>query len=369
MLTPKSPSQNLLSHLIHPTLLGAPSYKIDSTKVEHKIDQNEAPLDWPAEYKEKVLDILRKKQWNRYPTAQSPKETAMIAEMQGVPEECVLTQSGSDSLLTVILRAFSLHENTQFVLAEPSFPVVAMQAETHNIDFQIWPLTEDFQYDANLLPDLQKRSVVFFASPNNPTGSILSQETLKGFLKKHPETMWVADEAYVEFHDNGYQELMAEFSNLILVRTFSKAWAAAGTRLGYIIAAKEWIDEFKKFRLAYSLNHFNAATVEVIATDKSLQTHMKNKLKEIVSEKERLFQKITQAKSSLFKIFPSYANFFLLQFNEQEKCDQFYKFLIQNNMIIRNVSKAPKLGRCLRVTVGTKEQNELFVQLVKNFKA
>lgn len=369
MINPKSPSNAFRDKFIHPTLLQAPSYKIDATKVTHKIDQNESPLDWPASFKDKVLEILRKQEWNRYPQAQSPKETAMVAKLQNVPPDCILTQSGSDSILTILLRSFALQKKTQLVLAEPSFPVVAMQAQTHNIPFSLWPLTENFDYDPELLPQLGSQSVVFFASPNNPTGSILKKEVLEQLLTLYPNTLWIADEAYVEFYDNGFKDLIGRFSNLILVRTLSKAWAAAGTRLGYIIAAKEWIDEFKKFRLAYALNYFNSAVLEVIAHDTDLQNHMEQQLQDITKQKNRVIENLQARKQKLFEVFPSEANFFMMRFTNQNHCNEFYKFLIKNDMIVRNISSAPRLARCLRVSVGTEEQNSVFIKLVDAYNA
>ena len=165
-----------------------------------------------------------------------------------------------------------------------------MHCHYAGISYEPWNLDQDFNYNISDLDDLPAKSLVIFASPNNPTGTTLSIEDLKSLLEKHPESMFLADEAYFEFNDQPYVELLKDHSNLMILRTMSKTMGAAGIRLGYLMGASALIQELKKVRLPFMLNHFAMESAKVILSDAEMQSFVSNNVKNAMDERERIFQ-------------------------------------------------------------------------------
>ncbi len=351
---PSKLGSSFLNRFCKQSLLDSPTYSIDKFTAEIKIDQNEMPWDWPKKHKEAVAANLVGAAWNRYPDAHSIELNAKLADHLGVAENSLLTSSGSDSILTMLLRGFG---NTKIIGLDPSFPVTKIQAGVHDLRFAAWPLDENFQFDLDKIPEIEPGSLVIFASPNNPTGSVLELSALKRLLSSHPDSLFIADEAYAEFHDQDAKALLAQFPNLLSLRTLSKAWASAGLRFGYALGDPAIIAELKKFRLPYAVNAFSSCAVEYFTQNKEIQTWSQSKVSSVKSL-IKTFSGETAAIGTAagWKVHPTAANFFLLSVAETTEVPLLYNHLKTHGILVRNVSQGKGLERCLRFSCGSPEQ-------------
>jgi histidinol-phosphate aminotransferase len=366
-ITPKSPSAEWLQSFLQPGLVASSSYKIDAPKVDLKIDQNESPFDWPLELKQKVCESLLNMPWNRYPEPYPTALEELVANYVGVSKGSILLSPGSNHLIALVLSAFGPNAS-KVVVARPSFPLYEQHLKFSGIAYEPWILNKDLEYDFALLPELPERSLVIFASPNNPVGNILERRKLVELLKKFPKTMFIGDEAYLEFASEPYTELLQDFSNLLLIRTFSKTMGAAGVRLGYLIGAKEPIAQVRKLMLPYLINRFSLAALPLVLSDKTASDQFNAVIQTTITERNRVVKELQQVSKDLYQIKNSQANFFLVRFINQETCLKTYRHLIDLGILVRNVSESPELSGCLRITIGTPIDNDRVINAFKSVR-
>ena len=364
-ITPKSPDTTWLNNYFAPGLLNTPAYAIATPDVSVKLDQNESPWDWPEDLKQKILQKVAASPWNRYPEAMGVGLLNALSNYVNVPADCLLTTPGSNVMIPLILEALGRHPNGKIVIAQPCFGLFEMHCNFAGLDYELWPLDENFNYDIDALPDLPDNSLVIFASPNNPTGTVLPAKDFALMLKNHPKVMFLADEAYFEFNDEPYAELLAEYSNMMILRTMSKTMGAAGVRLGYLMASSAVIEQLRKLRLPFMLNYFALQASEAVLTDKAMREFVKQNVDNAVAERERLALALEQfADKGQFRVIPSKANFLLVQWQNQEMCDLYYNSLIEGGVLVRNMSKGPRLAACLRISTGTTEENSKLLEVI-----
>ena len=362
------PDNLWLSTFLEPSLIEAPPYKIDTPQVDIKLDQNESPWDWPDEVKRKILERLLGMSWNRYPSAFTDELADKIGRYAGVSPGQVLLGPGSNYLVSLALSVYSkgtrLRRNSgRVVVARPSFALYESHCRYEGIAFDPWPLNQDLEFDENHLPELPSGSLVIFASPNNPVGNALSYERFESLLKRYPDTLWLADEAYCEYADRPYTELLANYSNLMLIRTFSKTLGCAGVRIGFILAHPDLLSPLKKLRLPYLLNHFSVAAAEVLLADPSTQKHLQSIQHNAVRQRERVYHALVSiGERSGFHVKPSQANFLLVRWPENVQALAAYHGLIHSGILVRNVMTAPGLMGCLRITIGSETENAALIE-------
>jgi histidinol-phosphate aminotransferase len=281
----------------------------------------------------------------------------------------VLTGPGSNFLITLLISALSKRLEGPVMVAAPSFPLYESHCCNEGIPCESWSLDDDLEYSLAKLPSYVPKSLLIFASPNNPVGNVLSSADLRNILRDRPETLVIADEAYVEFSEDPYTSLMSEFSNLILVRTFSKTLSAAGVRLGYVIAGSSMIAELKKLRLPYLLNQFTIVTATEILNNQSLRDFFAQTVQETIVARDRTYQELAKLADGLkVRVKPSHANFFLLRWSTTEEALAVYRHLITCKILVRIVSGAPGMQGCLRVTVGSTHENDALIAALAKFK-
>lgn len=357
-VVPSKPTQDLLNHLFSPSLQNAPGFKKDSIEADLKLDQNEAVADWPEEVKDKVLKKIKQKEWNRYPEPYPIELEKAIANYAGVSQENVVLGPGSNYILSVMLNSFC-RTSPQVVVARPSFPLYEMHLRYENIPYEAWLLNDELEYDLNLLPKMKAGSVLIIATPNNPVGNQLKLNDLETILQNHPETLVIADEAYLEYCNTPATPLLEEYANLLIVRTFSKTFGAAAIRLGYLLGHESYIAQIKKLVLPFLINPFTEIAILTILEDANLLKEIKTQADATIQERERMFPELEiLSKQASFLVKPSTSNFFLLKFKNQETCDHAYHQLLENKILVRNVSKGPNLAGCIRLTIGSPAEND-----------
>lgn len=362
-ILPPTIDSRWLEQFLVPGLIAAQPYKIDTTVTPIKLDQNENPSDWPTDLKEKIAKKILAKSWNRYPSAYADEIADKIASMYGFGPGCVLIGPGSNYLITLAMSTFTRTEQGKVVVARPSFALYESHCAYDGIKYETWPLTEDLQYDITLLPELTPGSVVVFASPNNPVGNVLPAADLAFLAGRNPDTLFIADEAYLEYAKEPFTDLLAEHGNILLVRTFSKTLGAAGIRIGYLMGAPAIIAQLRKIRLPYMVNLFALTAADVVLNDAEVQQQFKSIVEKGISERDRVFTTLEPLqKSKFFRIIPSQANFLLIQWQSQKQCELAYRHLLNCGILVRDISKGPGLSGCFRVSIGTERQNNAFIE-------
>lgn len=362
LIVPKSPDSMWLHSYFQEQLVAAKAYKIDAPQVQVKLDQNESPWDWTDELKDEVLLRVKTSDWNRYPEPQGTALNKLLADYVNVPESCILTSPGSNYMIPLVFDAMGRRLKGKFVVARPSFSLFEMHCHYAGIPYETWDLDDSFRYDLNKLPKLTKGSLVVFASPNNPTGSQLSYEDLNSLLAENPDSMFLADEAYFEFGHSRYVELLGKHDNLMILRTMSKTLGAAGVRFGYLVGSEPLLQELKKLRLPFLLNHFSMQAIQVLLSDPRAKAAADQHITHIKTERDRVFKHLESlGEKSEFQVFPSEANFLLLRWHNQERCQSVYKGLIDHGVLVRNISSGPMLEGCLRASLGTTSENDRFL--------
>jgi histidinol-phosphate aminotransferase len=343
------------SAVIKPEVRGLTAYTLKHFEAEVKLDQNENPYELPAEFKREVVDRVLRRPWGRYPEFVPTAMTKMLAQYTGWSGEGILIGNGSNELIQASLSV-TLGPGRRLAVPQPTFTLYKLMATTLQADVNSLLLDPDsLTFDVDkLIAASRTADVVVVCSPNNPTGCVLEHEALVTLLK-NAAGLVLLDEAYHEFSGQTALPLLRDHRNLVVLRTFSKAMAMAGMRFGYMMAHPEIAREVHKSKLPYNVNIFTLAAAE-LAIEKR---HLLNQgIEALVRERERVFAELQKRRS--VKAFPSRANFILIRTEMQART--LFDSLYTHGVLIRDVSAYPLLDRCLRVSIGTPEENDKFLR-------
>jgi histidinol-phosphate aminotransferase len=345
---------------IKPQVRQIGAYTLRKYAHEIKLDQNENPFGFPDDLKEEVWQRVRSRDWARYTEFQMEEITARIAEHVGFPPEQVLVGNGSNDLIQSTLLV-TLQPGDSMVVPQPTFTLyrlmgTIMGAEVRETLLQLpeFSLPVDEMLEA---ARASRAKVVILCSPNNPTGNVVPEETIESIVE-NTDALVIIDAAYAEFSNQDLRDLVRRSPRVVLLRTFSKAMAMAGLRIGYMVGDSELLREIAKARLPYSLNHFSE-TAAFVALD-NLE-RMEKIVHEIIALREDLYAQMTRIEG--VRPFRSEANFILFEVRKPVK--EVFQSLIQQGVLVRNVSSYPLLDLCLRVTVGQREENARFLRALQ----
>lgn len=310
------------------------------------LDANENPYNAP---------------YNRYPDPMQWRLKEKVAEIKGVPKECILLGNGSDEPIDLILRAFCEPGKECMLTVDPTYGMYQVAAEINNVTCRKVKLTSDFQINMpaflSQIDDTVK--AIYLCSPNNPTGNSLNRKDINQILDTFKGIV-VVDEAYIDFSSlPSYTKDLSKYPNLVVFQTLSKAWGAAGIRLGMAFASPEIISVLNKIKYPYNVNQLTQEKALEILNN---QETMKSQLTLILSERTRLQQELT-AIPCVRKIYPTDANFILVDVGD---ADAVYQKLVDQGIIVRNRNKVVLCAGCLRITVGTEEENTALLNALKN---
>lgn len=315
------------------------------------LNRNEAPFDLPKKLKEEISDILIKQEWNRYPSMFGTELKENIAKHCNLPVEQVFIGTGSSGLIQVLI---SIYQNRckRIVFPNPSFELFNLCGNIYELEKVSWNVNSKMQYDYDNFPG-KDGSIYIMCHPNNPTGDLLDPNFLEAQIKKEPNSVFIIDEAYIEFSGKTLSHLIHLYENVIVVHTLSKAIGLAGVRLGWGVCHKNTAKFLSQNEVPYRLNHFNMIIGNYIF--KNYHKHVNPIVKQIVSERESLFKKL----SFLFldttnKVYPSEANYLLIETD----IEHFIEEMEARNIRLARVKNYPTH---YRITVGTKEQNDCLV--------
>ena len=341
---------------VKPAVRQIRAYTLAAREAPVKINQNENPWDLPEAVKRRVLEKALVRPWARYPDFDPRELTEALARFSGWSADGILAGNGSNELIEALLLV-TVGPGTKVVIPEPTFTLYALLTGILGGEGIRVPLTEDLRYDTGALVEARRLSdpaVTVVCSPNNPTGTSLTLHELER-LCQASDGLVVVDEAYHEFSGETAVPLLEKHPNLVVLRTFSKAMALAGLRVGYLLSSPEIVREVNKARLPYNLNFFTQTAAIAALEEHAVLEEM---VRRLVEERERLLKRLEDIPG--VRAWPSKANFFLLELLATSP-KAVFESLYRRGVLVRDVSSYPMLSRCLRISVGTPDENETFL--------
>lgn len=338
-------------------ILSLSAYKVAEAKGYIKLDAMENPYTWPDDIKGKWLDEIKECPINRYPDPEAKQLVKVIKEINDIPEQSeVLLGNGSDEIIQILLMALS--SNSTVLSPSPGFVMYKQVAESLGLKYQGVSLqADDFGLDIPLMLDTIKKyspSIIFLAYPNNPTGNLFAEEDIDAILKVAPGLV-VVDEAYEPFANTSFMNKLQKYSNLLVMRTVSKL-GLAGIRLGFVVGTYEIIEQLNKIRLPYNINSLTQLTAEFSLKHQAL---FKQQTQQICKDRALVLEQLNSF--SQLKPYASQANFILFK-TKKNQANLIFERLKERGILIKNLSpQGDILSDCLRVTIGTPEENKLFI--------
>jgi len=350
--------ESKVAALLRPEVLALSAYHVQDSTGFIKLDAMENPYLWPEDMIAEWLEKLRTAGVNRYPDPAAERLRQALRAANAVPAGAeLMLGNGSDELIQIILMAVAGDAAT--VLApQPTFVMYRQLAVSLGLRFVGVDLkAEDFSLDMDAMRSAiaeHSPKVIFLSYPNNPTGNAFAAEDMLEILRIAPGLV-VVDEAYAPFADGTFMPALADFPNLLVMRTLSKL-GLAGLRLGFLVGHPAWIGQLDKLRLPYNINVLTQLTAEFAL---SKQAVFDGQVGQIRRDREQMASRL---RGLPVKVFPCQANFITFRVFEKN-ADAVFTGLREAGVLIKNLSPAAGLLQdCLRVTVGTSEENQLFME-------
>lgn len=342
-----------LKNLVRPNIWSLKPYS--SARDEYKgmtaevfLDANENPYNRPI---------------NRYPDPLQEELKAAISPIKGVPAENIFLGNGSDEAIDLVYRVFCNPGKDNVVAIDPTYGMYQVCADINDVEYRKVTLDEHFQFRANDLLAVcdDSTKVIFLCSPNNPSGNCLLRSEIETVLEQF-DGIVVVDEAYSDFAEQRpFRMDLQKYPNIVVLNTFSKAFGAAAIRLGMAFASVDIIGLFNKVKYPYNVN-------------KLTQDCAMEELKDVTKIHQRIVQ-IKDARTTLMqafselpicqKVYPTDANFFLARVAD---ANVIYDYLVHRGIIVRNRNRVTLCGNCLRITIGTKDENTRLLSALRQYR-
>ena len=309
------------------------------------LDANENPYNTPN---------------NRYPDPLQRELKALIAPLKGVKEENIFLGNGSDEAIDLVFRAFCRPGVDNVVAIDPTYGMYQVCAEVNDVEYRKMLLDVYYQFKASSLLSAidENTKAIFVCSPNNPTGNSLCRKEIESLLKRF-DGLVIVDEAYIDFSSSeSLLKDLDKYPNLIVLQTFSKAWGCAAIRLGMAFASPEIIAIFNKIKYPYNVNRLTQE--EAIKVLQHPET-IKGWVNTLLEERTRVMEEFVKLPCCV-RVFPTDANFFLAKVYE---ATQLYNYLVSEGIIVRNRTNVALCNDCLRITIGTKEENDALLDALR----
>ena len=309
------------------------------------LDANENPYNTPN---------------NRYPDPLQRKLKSLIAPLKGVKMENIFLGNGSDEAIDLVFRAFCRPGVDNVVAIDPTYGMYQVCAEVNDVEYRKILLDVYYQFKASSLLSAidENTKAIFVCSPNNPTGNSLCRKEIESLLNRF-DGLVIVDEAYIDFSSSeSLLKDLDKYPNLIVLQTFSKAWGCAAIRLGMAFASPEIIAIFNKIKYPYNVNRLTQEeAIKVLQHPEQIKEWVNT----LLEERTRVMEEFVKLPCCV-RVFPTDANFFLAKVYE---ATQIYNYLVSEGIIVRNRTNVALCNDCLRITIGTKEENEALLDALR----
>jgi len=312
------------------------------------LDANENPYNAP---------------FNRYPDPLQWEVKEQLSKIKNIPVENIFLGNGSDEPIDLLFRAFCEPRIDNVVAIEPTYGMYKVCSSINDVEYRKVLLDENFQFSADELLSATNlyTKIIWLCSPNNPTGNCLNRDEIIRLLTTF-EGIVVLDEAYIDFASTGsFSELLSEYPNLVILQTFSKAWGNAAIRLGMAFASTEIIAILNKIKYPYNINILTQKEALKALGDVA---RVKNWVDILLTERTILISEL-QKIPMVQHIYPTDANFVLVRVTD---ANEIYQYLVTKSIIVRNRNTVSLCLGCLRITVGTPEENKILINELVNYK-
>lgn len=312
------------------------------------LDANENPYNSP---------------YNRYPDPLQLEVKKRLSAVKHVPEENIFLGNGSDEAIDLVYRCFCEPAVDNVVAICPTYGMYEVCADINNVEYRTVMLDENYQFTADSLLSAcdEHTKVIWICSPNNPTGNNLSREEIVKVLEQF-QGIVIVDEAYIDFSKEvTISRQLYKYPNLIVLQTMSKAWGSAAIRLGMAFASKDIIDIFNKVKYPYNVNELTQQQALKRLND---VTTVEQWVRLILQERGRVMLAISEL-PLCEKIYPTDSNFFLVKVEDAQST---YDYLVSKGIIVRNRTRVQLCGNCLRITIGTREENNELLGALRYMK-
>ena len=355
----KSATNKDISTLIKPQVRKLAAYHVDETPVRIKLDAMENPFLMPEAVRREMAEVIRKTPINLYPDPSAKEVKKSIASFWKMRPEQMILGNGSDELIQAIILAFG----GPVLVPVPTFAMYEITSRALAQSVVTVPLDDNFDLDADLVLKKAKErkvKVIFLACPNNPTGNRFSDKAIRQVLDNANAAV-VIDEAYFSFSHTTYLPLLKKYPSMIILRTLSKI-GFAGLRIGVLTASQAIVDELNKIRLPYNINSLSQVVGVTALKHKDV---ISSQISLLISERERLYNELSKLRNVI--VYPSETNFIMLR--TAAEASGIHRKLKQAGILIKNLNKPGPLKNCLRVTIGTPEENNEFLKRLKRILA
>ena len=342
-----------LKELIRPNIWSLKPYS--SARDEYKgatasvfLDANENPYNTPN---------------NRYPDPLQTELKTLVSRVKNIGKDRIFLGNGSDEAIDILYRTFCVPGVDNAVAIDPTYGMYEVCADINDVEYRKVLLDENFQFKASELLSRTDNNtkLIFLCSPNNPTGNNMCHKEIETVLENF-QGIVVIDEAYIDFStEKSFTTMLDKYPNMVVLQTFSKAWGCAGIRLGMAFASEEIISVFNKVKYPYNVNHLTQ-TEAINMIGKEYQ--IKEWVKTLLTERSRLIAKFGNL-DCCEHIYPTDANFFLAKVTDAKKI---YDYLVNKGIIVRNRTNVTLCHNCLRVTIGSRPENDKLIEALENYK-
>lgn len=349
----------MIKRLIRKELENFIPYNANQKPFKIKLDANESPFELPDNVKKKLAAyFLGDTSIRFYPDAGAVELRKTISEALNVDTDEIVVGNGSDQLIEIILNAF-VNQGESVICPMPSFGMYKISTIIRGgtpVDY-ILEKENGYNYDIFKGIELIKKhnaKVIFLCTPNNPTGNVISSDMLLKLLKECPQTLVVVDEAYVEFWGESVAGFIKDYQNLIVLRTFSKAFGLAGIRCGYSISCKDIAQALNKVRPPYNIGSLSQLIAKLVLDEKA---EVEKHIEYLKLQRQYLEEALKKIRG--VHVYKSCANFILVKIDNALDVNA---KLIERGIMVRDFINAPMLEDCLRISVGNKEQNAVLLE-------
>ncbi|MDB4999053.1 MAG: histidinol-phosphate transaminase [Mucilaginibacter sp.] len=301
--------------------------------------------------------------YNRYPDPMQYQVKMRLSEIKGVPARNIFIGNGSDEAIDILFRSFCNPGVDNVIIVPPTYGMYQVSANINDVEARKVLLTEEYQLNLEGIAEAidEHTKLIFICSPNNPTGNSINRDDIETLLANFNGIV-VIDEAYINFsRQKTFIQELTEYANMVVLQTLSKAWGLAGLRVGMAFASEEIIEVMNKVKPPYNVNE---ASQQLALEALNNVQQVNDWIKETLAQRDKLVLALKDF-NFVLDIYPSDANFILVKTTDAKGI---YNFLVQKGIIIRNRTNVELCEGCLRITIGTPDENKILIDTLQQYK-